>query len=262
MKSRTRRLAPAAAVALVTLAAPLGACGGGKSLVPTTTLPIATIAEPAPTTTPSADAAVLAIDAAASKIEFTGRKVTGVHPGGFRAFDGEVRVGAGVGDSSVTLAIDTGSVFSDSERLTGHLKSPDFFDSAQHPKATFVSTAIVAGGAGGATHTVQGNLTLRGVTKAVGFPATLVASKDKVTLKAAFALDRQAFGIVYPGKANDLIADHVDLAFDIVATPRVAPLPAAPTDAGAAAAAAPTDAGAAPAGAAPAPTDATAPAAR
>ena len=101
------------------------------------------------------------------------------------------------------------SVATDQEKLDGHLKSPDFFDVAKFPKATFESTKIVKGGDNGATHTVTGNLTLHGVTKSIVFPAKIAIAGDTVTVDADFGINRKDFGIVYPGKADDLIKDEV-----------------------------------------------------
>ena len=191
-------------------------------------LPVAAIAAEAPVVAAAADAAVFAFDQSSSTIGFTGKKVTGAHTGGFGAFSGEVWLGKDAASSSVTLSIDMASVTSDSEKLTGHLKSADFFDVATFPQATFSSTSVTPGGEGGATHTVKGNLALHGVTKSVAFPATLQTSPDRVSLKSSFALDRKAFQINYPGRANDLISDHVELSLDVTATPKpVAPPPAA-----------------------------------
>jgi polyisoprenoid-binding protein YceI len=218
-----RRSTLALASALLIAAVALGACSKGEEgAAAKPGLPVATIAAEAPAAAAAADAAVLGFDQTSSKIGFTGKKVTGAHTGGFGTFSGEVRLGPDPAASSVTLTIDMASTTSDNEKLTGHLKSPDFFDAATFPQATFTSTSITAGGEGGATHTVKGNLSLHGVTKNVAFPATLSTSPEKVTLKASFALDRKAFNINYPGKADDLIKDHVDLFLDVVATPKAA----------------------------------------
>jgi polyisoprenoid-binding protein YceI len=214
-----RLSALALALALVVAAA---ACSKAEQAPEQPGLPVAAIAAEAPAAAAAADAVVLGFDQSSSKIGFTGKKVTGAHTGSFGTFSGEVRLGKDPAGSSVTLTIDMASVASDNEKLTGHLKSADFFDAATFPQATFTSTSITAGGEGGATHTVKGNLALHGVTKNVAFPATLTTSPEKVTLKASFALDRKAFNINYPGKADDLIKDHVDLFLDVSATPKAA----------------------------------------
>ena len=73
------------------------------------------------------------------------------------------------------------SIWTDTEKLTGHLKSADFFDVAKFPKSTFESTEIKAGSsdakAKDATHTVTGNLTLHGVTRSIQFPAKIAVTR-------------------------------------------------------------------------------------
>jgi polyisoprenoid-binding protein YceI len=150
-----------------------------------------------------------------SKVEFIGSKVTGSHNGGFRKFEGKINVTDGA-VSAATVKIDTASIWADNDRLTGHLKSPDFFDVAKFPHASFTVVSIHPGEKG---KTVTGNLELHGVTKSVTFPADIQVSDDAVTVKAEFAINRKDFGINYAGKANDLIRDNVVLKLDVKATP-------------------------------------------
>jgi polyisoprenoid-binding protein YceI len=159
-------------------------------------------------------AEVLAINPETSKIEFVGSKVTGKHDGGFKSFDGWFAlVPNKVEASQISAEISTDSVWTDTDRLTGHLKSPDFFDAAKYPKATFESTEITPGStdakAKNATHTVTGNLTLHGVTKSIQFPVNIAVSSEAAALSSEFFLNRKDFQINYPGMANDLIRDEV-----------------------------------------------------
>jgi len=64
---------------------------------------------------------------------------------------------------------------------------------------------------------VTGNLELHGVTKSITFPATITVQGDTVAVKAEFAINRKDFGIVYPGKPDDLIKDDVLLRLNISA---------------------------------------------
>jgi polyisoprenoid-binding protein YceI len=114
----------------------------------------------------------------------------------------------------VKVLIDTTSMWADDDRLTKHLKSPDFFDVESLPEAIFESTAIEATEAG---YTVTGNLTLHGVTKSISFPAQMEIAPDRVTAQAEFFVKRFDFDIVYPGKPDDLIRDEVVIKFDLVA---------------------------------------------
>jgi len=100
-------------------------------------------------------------------------------------------------------------VVTDEDQLTGHLKTPDFFDVAKFPKATFVSTKIEPNTAAGATHTVTGNFELHGVKKSISFPANIQVAADNASVNAEFAINRKDFGLLYPGKADDLIRDGV-----------------------------------------------------
>jgi len=155
-------------------------------------------------------------DQTTSKIEWTGSKVTGKHDGGFKTFKGTVNlVDQTPEKSSVTVEIETDSLYTDSDKLVGHLKSPDFFDVPKFPKASFTSTEVKKGGEKGASHTVTGNLTLHGVTKGITFPATIKTTPGGVDVDAEFAINRKDFGLVYAGKPDDLIRDDVVIKLTI-----------------------------------------------
>ena len=151
-------------------------------------------------------------------VGFVGSKVTGTHEGGFESFTGTIWLGeGGPASSSIEVVIDTTSLWADKERLTGHLKSADFFDVETFPTATFSSTSIEAAEDG--SYTVTGNLDLHGVTKQIAFPASIDIGNDEIRASAEFAVKRFDFGIVYPGKAEDLIRDDVLVKLDLVAAP-------------------------------------------
>lgn len=182
----------------------------------------ADVAEPVKTATaPVVGARTYAFSQDGSKFEWVGAKVTGKHDGGFKVFSGTIQIPDGkIESGTVTVDVDTTSVFSDTEKLTGHLKSADFFDVEKFPKARFVSTSVTPGGADGATHTVTGNLELHGVTKSIAFPAKIRASESEASVEAEFGLNRKDFGILYTGKADDLIKDDVLIKLNIQAKPK------------------------------------------
>jgi len=159
------------------------------------------------------------VDSATSKIEFTGSKVTGKHDGGFKTFKGVIDlVGEKAEDSAVVFEIEMASVFTDADGLTDHLKNQDFFEVGKFPKASFVSTKIVADAAKGAGNfTVTGDMEIRGVKKSITFPAKINVAADSVTVASEFAINRKDFGIAYAGKADDLIRDDVVLRLDLKA---------------------------------------------
>jgi polyisoprenoid-binding protein YceI len=150
-----------------------------------------------------------------SQIAFVGSKVTGSHNGSFGDFSGQVDYNGTPEQSRVNINIKSDSITTDTPDLTKHLKTADFFDVAKYPEATFVSTAIKAGGEGGASHTVTGNLTLHGVTKSVTFPATINVTPDVATVDSTFSINRKDFGINYAGAADNAIRDNVVMTLKI-----------------------------------------------
>ena len=153
-----------------------------------------------------------------SQVNFIGSKVTGSHPGGFKAFTGyfTLKDGAPVGNDH-KVVIDMKSTFADQEKLTGHLKSPDFFDVEKYPQSTFDVTDISK--KSDTSYTVSGNFTLHGKTKNISFPATVSQTGDVVKIDAKFDINRKDFDIVYAGKADDLIRDQVVIELKLEAKP-------------------------------------------
>jgi polyisoprenoid-binding protein YceI len=123
--------------------------------------------------------------------------------GTFEAFSGKAVIVSG-SLASLEVIIDTTSVSTQIDRLTNHLKSPDFFDVNEHPESTFKSTSIQTDGTTADQVTVNGDLTLHGVTKSISFPAT-VATDDGLRLNAEFSIDRTEFGMDY--SADKVVAD-------------------------------------------------------
>lgn len=125
-----------------------------------------------------------------TKVEWTGTKPQGKHTGGFKKVSGSV-TGSDPTAAVIDVTFDTESLYSDDTKLTGHLKSPDFFDIKTHKTATFKSTKIVPTAD---KYTVTGDLTLCGKTKSVTFPAYIRMSGTGLTLNADFTISRLEFG--------------------------------------------------------------------
>ena len=206
-------------VILVILAALMFGCAD-----PAANKPKASVTNAAPESNSSQPAAAekLAISPENSKVDFVAAKVTRSHNGSFKQFSGTIDlVPNSIPDSRVTIDIQTNSVVTDEPDLTKHLQTPDFFDVAKFPKATFVSTKIEAG-SGGPTHQVTGNFELHGVKKSITFPATIQVTPDSVTVDAEFSINRKDFGLIYAGKADDLIRDGVVIKLSLK-VPRARP---------------------------------------
>jgi polyisoprenoid-binding protein YceI len=162
-------------------------------------------------------ATLLQVDKSQSKIGALGAKITATHPVDFHEFAGTVGMD---GDqvTGVAFAAKIASLESDHPKLTEHLKKEDFLWAERYPLATFVSTAITPGGEGGHTHTVTGDLSIRGKTVAVKFPATIEVGAKDVNARTEFVINRKDFDVVYPGKPDDLVQDNVVMKINLTAT--------------------------------------------
>ena len=149
-----------------------------------------------------------------SSIGFTGSKITGSHSGGFKVFTGSISVADGAIVSPSKIEIDMDSTWSDSDKLTGHLKNDDFFDVPTFPNSSFALTGIAKSGE---SYSVTGDLTLHGVTKSISFDAQIDITDSQVSLNAEFFIKRFDFDIVYKGKADNLIRDEVVIKLDVKA---------------------------------------------
>lgn len=159
----------------------------------------------------------LAVDSTASKIEFTGSKVTGKHDGGFKTYKGVIDlVGEKAEESRVLFEIEMNSVFTDTAGVTKHLQTPDFFDVEKFPRSSFASTKVVSNSAAGAGNfTVTGDLDIHGIKKTITFPAKISVTPTEVVVESEFSINRKDFGIAYAGKADDLIRDDVVLKLNL-----------------------------------------------
>jgi polyisoprenoid-binding protein YceI len=120
--------------------------------------------------------------------------------------------------STVNVTIDVTTVDTGVAGRDGDLKGPNFFDVAQFPTATFVSTSVAKNGT---AVTVSGNLTLHGVTKPVVLqvegPTGPVAGMDKKPhsgFSATTTISRTAFGIAAKFPAA-VVGDEVKLTIDL-----------------------------------------------
>lgn len=181
-----------------------------------------TAATVAPTDTqPAAGATTANVIKERSSIRFVGAKVTRDHKGQFRNFDGQIEYVQGRPER-VSFSIDLNSIETDDPKLTEHLKTPDFFDVAKYPQATFTSTSLTeatAGSSQGATHVLKGTLDLHGVRKEVTIPVKTAQTADGVRTTSEFTINRHDWGISYRGMADDLIKDNVLIQLDLLFPP-------------------------------------------
>lgn len=160
------------------------------------------------------------IDPAHSSVDFTVKHLalSNVH-GHFAGLKGSITVNdADITKSTVSVTIDTTTIDTGVQMRDNDLKGPNYFDVAKFPTASFASTSV----SGSSGHlTVNGNLTLHGVTKPVTLdvegptgPITGMDKKPHSGFSATTTLKRKDFGIG-TNTPDNIISDEIKLTIDL-----------------------------------------------
>ena len=169
-----------------------------------------------------------------SKINWIGKKPAGEHNGYVKLSSGTIEIannevtgGSFVIElkSIVNLDVENRDM---NERLVNHLKSADFFDVEKYPQARFVITKVsrLAGTyseTAKATHRIEGNLTMKGITKDIMFDASINMLNGKLTATTApFTINRTHWNVNYQSKSifadlkDQFIYDDITLSIELV----------------------------------------------
>ena len=169
------------------------------------------------------------IDTEKTNIKWTGRKVAGSHWGSIKVKEGHLGYNKmGVLDSG-NIVIDMNSINvldikSEGKRdsLTAHLKNDDFFATNKHPTASLRIKKVVTKKTKN-VFDVQGDLTIKGITKPISFEATLSGDQSMRKGTANIRFNRADYGIKYKSKSffkdlgDKFIYDDVDIEVSVVA---------------------------------------------
>lgn len=143
----------------------------------------------------SGEAQEVKVDTKASTISWTGSKVVGGgHTGTISLKEGSLDLAGGKLKGG-SFVIDMSSISEPSERLVGHLKSDDFFAVKTYPTAAFQTTKVKANKEGG--YDVSGDITIKGKTESISFPATLKEANGGYEATASITIDRSKFDVRY-----------------------------------------------------------------
>jgi polyisoprenoid-binding protein YceI len=177
-------------------------------------------------TNPASNAIVVyKVDSATSTVKWTASKVTGKHFGKVTIKSGALEmnktklVKASFEVDMTSLTVEDGG---GNDRLKGHLMADDFFGTAKFPSASFVTTKVTAKDKLG-NFTVAGNMTIKGITKAITFDANVKTEGSKSVGKAVIKLDRTDYDIkfrsgkFFPDLGDKLIYDEFELEVNLVA---------------------------------------------
>jgi polyisoprenoid-binding protein YceI len=164
------------------------------------------------------------LDAVHSDVSFTVRHmmVSKVR-GRFATVDATIVTSEDLAQCSVTAEIDLSSINTANEQRDAHIRSSDFFDVETHPKMTYQSTGVIQHGD---DWTVDGNLTLHGVTKPValhleinGFTGDPYGGK-RAGFSATAEISRGDFGIAFNMPMDGggvVVGDKVSIQLEIEA---------------------------------------------
>lgn len=145
------------------------------------------------------------IDVEESTIHWKAYKVTGKHNGKIDIRNGQLEfTGASLTGGSFEIDMSSIEVLDlnggSKEKLENHLRSDDFFSVEKHPVTTFRITRVIPGDADG-KYEVTGDLTIKGITKAITFPAEIAESDNGKKATASIKIDRSEFNVRYGSKS-------------------------------------------------------------
>ena len=156
----------------------------------------------------------LKINTEVSSVNWVGKKVTGQHEGAIKIKEGVLNLHDGH-LSGGTIVIDMTSITctdlkpdKGAKKLIGHLNSPDFFDVVNHTTATLkiIGFKLIEGN----EYLITGMLTIKGITKAINFPATINMKDGKLGAYAEMKVDRTLYDIKYgSGKFFEVLGDKM-----------------------------------------------------
>jgi len=149
--------------------------------------------------------ATFKVDTQKSVLNWNGKKVTGEHSGAVKLENGAFTVDGGkiTGGSfnfdmnSITCTDLTDPGYN--AKFIGHMKSEDFFNTAKFPTSTFKITKVTPKGAN--AYDITGNMTIKGITNAVTFPATVKMNGNTIEANGKATLDRTKYDIRYGSKS-------------------------------------------------------------
>ncbi len=163
--------------------------------------------------------ATLSVDTKASKIHWLAKKVAGQHEGTIGITSGSL-IADGAKVSGGSFVIDMKSIVCTditnaeyNQKFIGHITTGDFFEVEKFPTSTFKITKV-------AGSNITGDLTMKGITKSITFPAKIAVVGGKVTATASIPVDRTDFGVKYNSKKFfDSIGDKaIDDVFNLDVT--------------------------------------------
>ena len=153
-----------------------------------------------------------------SQISFLTKQMGVPLEGRFKKFDAQVAFNpAQLASSNITLNVDTGSATFDAPETDAELPKATWFNVPKFPKATFQSSGVKA--LGGGKFEVAGKLSIKGISRDVVAPVTLVQNGALTTATGTLTIQRLTFKIGENEWADTaMVADDVQIQFKLALT--------------------------------------------
>jgi polyisoprenoid-binding protein YceI len=163
-----------------------------------------------------------------SKVYWEGSKPGGTHVGTIEVVNGKV-ITDGNQIVGGTFNLDMATIQNEDikndgmrSRLLEHLRSEDFFHVEKYPVSTFEITGVEPSDSGPSTHVITGNLTIRGNTREISFPAEIDMSDRLIHARSGeITLNRTLWGVNYNSKSifaglkDSFIDDEMVITLDV-----------------------------------------------
>ncbi|WP_417795867.1 YceI family protein [Terasakiella pusilla] len=152
-----------------------------------------------------------------SKLGFFATQAGAEFEGAFKTFSSEIRFDVNdLAVSEVKITIDIASVDTQSADRDSNITTQDWFYVSEYPNAIFQTKTITKVGEG--RYLAIADLTMRGVTKEVELPFTLMIDAGVAHAQGEVTVSRTAFGIGQgQWAANTVVGDDVRIFFDLKA---------------------------------------------
>ncbi|WP_345205462.1 YceI family protein [Chryseobacterium ginsengisoli] len=176
------------------------------------------------------DGAQYTVDTLNSRVEWKGYKIfksentshfgtIKFESGDVTVKDGKLESGKFVADMTSLTSEDLQNDAENLKKLNGHLKSGDFFEVEKFPTASFEVTKVTPSAEGDYNTLLDGNLTIKGITKPVQFKANVSVKEGLVNIATEPKdIKREEFGVKFQAPAaNGVIKDEVTLQINVKA---------------------------------------------
>jgi polyisoprenoid-binding protein YceI len=151
---------------------------------------------------------------AASSVKFTIKNFGLKVDGSMKGLQGKIIFNpANLATASFTVSVDAASINTNNGTRDSHLKKEEYFDVANHPRVQFISSKISSTNKP-MIFKMEGNVTIKGISKLVSFPFTIVEKPDGYNFLGEFTINRRDFKV---GGSSWVLSDNLIVSLSVFA---------------------------------------------